>query len=331
MNLIDRYIYIATEHLSEDMKNDVGRELRANIEDMLPENPTEEDVRAILEKLGNPKKLSVEYSQKKRYLIGPDLYDNYFSVLKLVVTIVVAVVTSITLLGWFLKPSAEVNTVKILVSIFTDVLASIIEGATQAALWVTFIFACLERSGINDGRLPFLKKKWSPDDLMEVQVPNKSNISRGETIFAMSFTVLFTALLYFQPQLIGWYTNGKNGLTLVEPLLVVERLQVYIPIILILALVSLSILIWKFLARHWNISLAVANTIYNAAMCTLLVLMLSDKSLLNEKFLQSLADALRISQLNIPAETSKATWVFAAIFITICVWESVSGFIKSKK
>lgn len=35
MNLIDRYVYAVTERLPEDIRDDVSRELRANIEDML--------------------------------------------------------------------------------------------------------------------------------------------------------------------------------------------------------------------------------------------------------------------------------------------------------
>lgn len=44
MNLIDRYVYSVAEYLPGDIANDVTRELRSNIEDMLPENHTEEDV-----------------------------------------------------------------------------------------------------------------------------------------------------------------------------------------------------------------------------------------------------------------------------------------------
>ena len=53
MNLIDRYVYSVAEYLP-GRANDVTRELRSNIEDMLPENHTEEDVYRVLEELGNP-------------------------------------------------------------------------------------------------------------------------------------------------------------------------------------------------------------------------------------------------------------------------------------
>ena len=109
MKMIDRYVYAVTDHMSEDTREDVSLKLRANIEDMLPENPTESDVRVVLEKLGNPNNLANEYYQKKNYLIGPSLYYKYIAVLKLVIYIVSIVFLCITLLKWALNPPLDVN------------------------------------------------------------------------------------------------------------------------------------------------------------------------------------------------------------------------------
>jgi uncharacterized membrane protein len=91
MNLIDRYVYAVTEHLPANTKEDVSKELRANIMDMLPDNPSEDEIKAVLTKLGNPVKLAHEYSQSKNYLIGPELYDSYITVVKIVVTVLACV------------------------------------------------------------------------------------------------------------------------------------------------------------------------------------------------------------------------------------------------
>ncbi|HOK27788.1 MAG TPA: hypothetical protein PLI21_02040, partial [Methanomassiliicoccaceae archaeon] len=77
MDLIERYIQAVTERLPDGTRDDVARELRANIEDMLPDEAGEEDVREVLEKLGSPSALANEYRQSKRYLIGPAMYDAY--------------------------------------------------------------------------------------------------------------------------------------------------------------------------------------------------------------------------------------------------------------
>ncbi|NLZ83527.1 MAG: hypothetical protein GX915_07675 [Clostridiales bacterium] len=91
MKLIDRYIYAVTGYLPEETREDVGRELQSNIKEMLPDNPSEDQVYKVLVDLGNPWELASEYNSKKRYLIGPIYYHNYISVLKLVIGICIAV------------------------------------------------------------------------------------------------------------------------------------------------------------------------------------------------------------------------------------------------
>jgi hypothetical protein len=332
MKMIDRYIYAATERLPEDTREDVSLELRANIEDMLPDNPTESDIRVVLERLGNPTNLADEYSQKKRYLIGPSMYDSYFSVLKLVTGIVTIVVMCLTLLAWIFDPPVDGTFVQMSIRFFVDILVSCIQGVIQGFLWVTLTFAILEKSGVNEGKIPFIKKKWSPDDLPAIPVSKKRKISRIETAFSMFCIVFFTALIYFQSELIGLYIKGDNGLTLVSPLFVKERLQSYIVIILVLTVIQLGILIWKFISMKWTFSLAIANAASNTALSVFICVFLSDTSLFNQEFLSKISDFTKTS---LPEITSiwlrSSLWITIAVFISISLFDSVMGFVKCKK
>ena len=58
VKLIDLYIQEVTRRLPEKMREDIAMELRSTIEDMLPENYSEKDVKQVLEKLGNPATLA---------------------------------------------------------------------------------------------------------------------------------------------------------------------------------------------------------------------------------------------------------------------------------
>lgn len=158
MDLVNRYVYAVTQHLPINSREDVSNELRANIEDMLPENPSESDVRGVLEELGNPMKLADEYSETKRYLIGPSLYDSYFSVLKLVVGIVIVVFASIALISKLFAPSPDGGLFEMSIDIFVSMIVAIIQGITQAFLWVTLTFIILEKTGKSSGNLPFSRK-----------------------------------------------------------------------------------------------------------------------------------------------------------------------------
>lgn len=331
MDLIDRYIYAVTEHLPENAREDISRELRANIEDMLPENPTEAQIREVLEKLGSPSRLASEYSPTKRYLIGPELYDSYISVLKLAVFIASAVLAAIALLEGILGSGISQYTFEMSIGIFSNTIASAIEGATHGAIWVTVIFVLLERNGINDGKLPFIKKKWSVDDLLKMQVPNKRKISRGETIFAMIFTIFFISILSFAPQLFGWYTKGENGYILSSPLFNTERLQYYMPIFLLFAIIALCILIWKLISMAWNIPLAVANMIYNIAVCILVGIIIQDTSLFNSEILSKFADIASTTDTNFTVWWQKGIQVSFIVFVGINLWDSISAFVKCRR
>lgn len=336
MELIDRYIYAVTEHLPTDSREDVDKELRANIEDMLPDNATEDDVRTILEKLGSPIKLANEYCQTKRYLIGPSLYDSYISVLKLVIGIVTGVFVSISILDIVLAPSSDAGLFKmsiggfvnISIDIIVNMLVAAIQGITQAFLWVTLTFIILERTGVREGNLPFTNKRWSIDDLPSLPIPDKKKISRGATIFSMICTVFFTALLYFKPQLFGWYTKGSDGLVLNEPFFVVERLRYYIPVIILLAIVQLCIFVYKLITRRWNLPLAIANAIHNTASSILVYVMVSDATLFNHRLVDNITELVGTSTSKVISTLAPR---FVIVFIGVCIWDSIAGFVKCKK
>ena len=331
MDFIERYVFAVTERLPEDTREDVARELRANIEDMLPEDATENDVRTVLEKLGNPAALSNEYRQVKRYLIGPALYDTYISVLKLVIGIAIVVFVSLALIGDILMPLNNAEVFKISADFFGDMLSSAIEGAAQAFIWVTFVFVILERTGVIDGNLTFGKQKWSVEDLKSIAVNGKGKISRSETIVSFVFTIIFTTLFVFQPQLIGWYKNGENGLTLVSSVFNVVHLQVYIPAIILLAIFQFGITIYKIISMRWTFPLAVVNTLNNLAISVLLYIMLREKSLLNPDIVTQFAEAIKTTPPQIVMWMGKSITVFIAVFIIGCGLDSIMGFVKCNK
>lgn len=329
MRIIDKYVYAVAEKLPENIREDIKKELYANIEDMLPESPSEDDIRRVLEKIGDPVKLANEYSQTKRYLIGPDVYDSYITVLKLVTGIVALVVAIVTLLGEMINPAGE-GLIQMSIGVLTHTITAVFEGIFQGFLWVTLVFVIIERTGINEGKVPFIKKKWSIDDLPEIPEANGRKISRVETAFGMFFTMLFLIILYFQPEIIGIYRTGENGI-ITSPLLVNERIQHYIPIIIIITFLGFGIQIWKFISMKWNLPMAIANTINNLAVCTLLFIMIGDSSLLNKNFIPSFASITKITLSQMNTGWQVGVRVFIAIFILITLWDSISGFIKCKK
>lgn len=331
MELIDRYIYAVTAHLPESSRTEVAKELRANINDMLPENATESDVRDVLLELGNPAKLADEYNEVKRYLIGPNLYHSYFSVLKLVTGIVAIVLVITTLLDGILITPSNTGVNDLGITLFIDIILAVFQGIMQAFLWVTLIFAIMERTDANPASLPLNKKEWSPNDLPPLPMLSRNKISRVETIIALFGTVFITAILYFAPHLIGIYVNSGDGLKLIAPLFAVERLQHYIFIIILLALFNMCIIVYKLMVRHWNLSLAIANAIHNLLLSILVIVMIRDTYLFNKSFVLYFSDLLGITIPQMGLVWSNALTIFAVFFVATNLWDGVAGFIKYKK
>ncbi|HOV26477.1 MAG TPA: hypothetical protein PK566_09005 [Pseudobacteroides sp.] len=81
MDLINRYVYAVTKSLPEKQREDIEKELRTLIDDMIEENDEpvsyEKKVEKVLLELGDPEKLADNYRGSKRYFIGPKFYEKY--------------------------------------------------------------------------------------------------------------------------------------------------------------------------------------------------------------------------------------------------------------
>lgn len=328
MSLIERYLEAVKRYLPEGIREDVGMELQANIEDMLPDNYTEKDVYQVLIKLGSPRILANEYNPQKRYLIGPTYYDKYISVLKKVIGICVFVSLSLAFLGWIIEPSIHWYGISNIGKLIGSMIASSITGALQGAFWVTLLFSLIERSEIEVGYIPRQNKEWTPDDLPELGNNEKKKISRRNTVISMFLTIFFTAIIYFYPQLIAFYSLGENNNVIVTPLFNLQRLQGYIPFILILAALQFVIFVWKYIVESWNKSLSIANAAYNFAVCTLVVVMLCDKLLINEEIISTLATYTKASIFTFSKELINVKWILGVVLIGIYLLDSIRSLVK---
>lgn len=329
MELIDRYVYSVTQYLPKDLQEDVGKELRANIEDMLPDDYSEIEVYQVLEKLGNPWKLANEYNPKKRYLIGPGFYENYIAVLKLVIGICITVFMGIAILGWTIETPVGGQYTEKITKLVVDLITASLEGAIQGGIWVTIVFVILERSGVGEGQFPYHNKKWTPKDLPELPFNHKKKISRSEIVVSMFFTILFTALIYLKPQLIAIYFEDTSGNFNAIPLFETKVLQPYLTVFFILAIIQLGISIWKYITASWNLPLAIINAVYNLIICVLISLLFRNHNLLNTEFVSKIAEIMKSSSQTITVWLDRSVIIFIVVFVVVCIWDSVSAIAKS--
>ena len=306
MNLINRYVYAVIRYLPEGIQEEVSLELRAHIEDMLSDEPTEEEIKEVLKNLGNPQDLAEEYQPNKRYLIGPKYYDQYLKTLKCIMAIVVVNLLIVNAFDW-------VSTELTAFQLFLSLIGVPIQGIIQSSFWVTLVFLLLEKYNV-----PFDENEnWSIDNLPEVPEIKTKKISRFDTLVSLIFTIFIFMLLYFSPHLISIH-GGEGGRI---PVFNLETLETYSLLILIFGVLQSSFYIWQWVSTYWSMKMAVINGLINLAWCSIFLIAIQSQIIFNH-------EVLRVIQ-GLDMNVSFMERLILIIFIGICFVDTFIGFRKS--
>lgn len=179
---IDRYVHAVTGRLPQNQRADIERELRGLIEDMLDERagggePEADRVEAVLKELGDPEEWAAKYRGRERYLIGPDVFDAYVMVLKVVGASILLGLTVAFFLQLAFNPAG-------IMELFANYVVNLVLGLVQGFAWVTFAFALIDHyGGLRKTGKGKTRKAWSPADLPPVPDP-KLDIKASEPIAA---------------------------------------------------------------------------------------------------------------------------------------------------
>ncbi len=329
MDIIERYIFTVCKRLPAKIREEVEKELHADIHDMLPDDYTEKDVEEVLYKLGNPTELALNYQENKRYLISPILYDNYISVLKLV-EIIILCIAPVAAFVSVVTDSQNKETFQMILEIIIRTLGYLVVGAAHAFAWVTLVFAAIDRAGKEYRTWPFTGKPWAIKDLQSVNTTNKNIIKKSEPISAIVFGMIFTAAVCVFPQYAGWYAL-ENKLWNITPLFDKEVLNSYIPFLIGLIAFGIVVAILKLIHQKWNMRLAVINAIHELGNIVFVILFLGNEKIFSTDFLQVLAKNVTTDYdrlLEIWQWSIRGIIVFCIIAMVI---SAVKGFVLARR
>lgn len=304
-DLMERYIYEVTRRVGKDQREDIAMELRELIGDMY-EQETEnagfaekEDEAAdvmhrVLENLGDPAEFAKKYRDEKSVLIGPEYYDDYLWILKIVVII------------------------SVLVTMVSSAFEGIIEGGVTAAIFgmwigeaiaegiaalissfgaVTLIFALLERYKVKVD-LSDTRKNWDVKNLEKETVParmwtplqlppmpdKRGMISRSDCIVSIVFALILCGLLALAPQLFGamHFENGK----LVESITVfnLEKWATILPVFLVSIMVGLVDEVVKLVHGYYCKAVFYCSLVCNLIQVALTVVLIKVLPIWNPNF-----------------------------------------------
>ncbi|MDP9741050.1 UNVERIFIED_ORG: hypothetical protein QFZ59_002880 [Bacillus sp. B2I3] len=327
MELIELYIQEVTRRLPEKNRADIALELQSTIEDMLPEDHTEQDVKAVLLKLGDPVTLAGGYRDRPMHLIGPRYYDVYISLLKMILPIA-AVISLIALVGD--NPFRDTgNTVmEAILKIIGKGISGIISTGIQVFFWLTLSFAILERLDTSKDQSPVTKdlKPWTPENLKDI--PNISKIKAVPMIevFASLLGLSVFAALYFNAaNLLGVYEKRNGSLIFVTPSFNQDVLNSYWLLVSCVIIIGVLLAIYKLFLGRWTLKLAFFHAIYQLLYTLAFIIIISNPDLLNPEFL-----AYQRTLFSIDEWKSSIYWGLILLSIIFAAYDTYQGFRKAK-
>lgn len=311
-DIINRYIAAVTKKLPAGQRADIEKELRGLIDDMLQERcggntPTPKEVDAVLIELGPPEKLARRYNEHPNYLIGPEYYDTYLMIIKIVTAcvafgmLVANIVLAVTSPGENLFYTAW------------SCIGTTFMAIVQAFAYITIGFALAEYFK-NRNIAQKAEENWYPNMLPPVQ-PVQTEIKKGEAITGIVFSCLILILFNFAPQLIGIYTFTPEARFI--PLFNMEYYSNVLILFNLCFLVGLAREILKLTIGRYTVGLCVSTVVLNIVSVIATLFIFSFDRLWNPDM------AKELSKLGIISEyaTLTAAWEnFKHIFLAVIVF-----------
>jgi hypothetical protein len=304
VDMISRYIYAVTKGLPGKQREDIEKELRTLIEDMLEQyeenEPYEGKVEKVLLSLGDPEVLADNYRGSKQYLIGPANYENYKNLLKIVLGAV------------FLGVSIAVGIDSIFsdqqnaAAIFADYFATLFSALLQGFAWVTIVFAIAERNGVNVMDRKSGKSAWSIAQLPVVP-EKKAVISPAESIAAILFSTIFITIIYFAPQIFAVYIPGNTAGQTIIPIFDITVINGYRWLFAGVFILSIAKEVIKLVSGRWTLKVSILYSVLSVVTTVLILIVFSNSGIWNPNFSTEISKYLEFSFsfINILGQTNK--------------------------
>jgi hypothetical protein len=320
-SLTERYLAATLRGIPDKQRPDMDRELRSSIADAVEDRVANGEDHlsaetAVLEELGNPTRLAAGMTGRPMYLIGPELFIAYRSVLLLLLGIVVPVVGVV-------EAAVELGNDAGIGSALLAGIGGALSVGVHVAFWVTLAFAIGERTDPKTWKDPDLKGitgPWTVDQLPEM--PSSGAVSVGETAGEIvTIGLSIGGLLWLR----GWsWLTDANGepIPLFDPVLWDNG---WFPALIVVLALQVAFQVMKLLVGRWTIGLAAINAVLAAAFGIPFAVLALNGALINPAF---------AAEIGWPALADGDSIVMVAVAIgTLLVtgWEIVDGFRKARR
>jgi len=291
-DLIERYVYDVVRRLKEDQREEVARELHSNIDEMLSDNPTEKEIVKVLKELGHPRILANSYRGEARYLIGPEWYEDFLMVLKIVAIVFAAVALVSGVITHALNPDSE-SLFGVILEVLFGTIGDMIQAVFTGFAIVTIIFILIDR---------YTKKEGSTIDfdikcLPELPDDKSRNISKLGTIISLVFNTVFgfvfLYLIYNNNLLLVWIENGEFNTSL--PLFTNSVVMGFFVLLVLSFIANVSLDVFKLVKGQWTFGVTGYHTGVKILTSIISIIFINAEGLFNSAFIDQVANALEVT------------------------------------
>jgi hypothetical protein len=262
MELVERYVAAVQRELPESKRQEIGRELNANIMDQLDAlkeqqgQLSEDDVAAVLKQMGRPRVVAYQFIPPKALVAAEDM-----PLLKHTLYMVLGVLFVLQVIGatthWMGRIDGN------LIRFLLQLAAGFMADACFAFTVIVLSFAAVNGSGHKLGNCP--GKDWSPKELPKADL-GWQHISLTD-IFTDLATCLFLLVVIWYPLWMSPAEFAARSVTFTDTALLM--LQWFSPVVALSVLLSL----WQLQQRIWSRSLLLSSIAINAAFTVFLVVL----------------------------------------------------------
>lgn len=327
MTLIDVYIQEVTRRLPEKSRKDIGLELRSTIEDMLPEQYSEKEVKETLATLGNPATLAAGYVDRPMHFIGPRYYNLFITLLKLIIPIVALITLIVVIVEKTLTYNGEEAVLSMLLNIIGEGIWGVLSASIQTFFWITLAIAIVERTDTSSNKGPVTAslQEWTPEDLKNIPyIKKEKRISYGELIGSIIWIAIFAVVYFNAVHLVGVYEKVQGKLQLIIPTFNQEVLHSFWLLILVSIALEISLVIYKFKVGQWTKKVAIWNLFRNLISALIFAVIMTHADLVNSEFITYLEQLFNIS-----LDKMRILYGVIALFLVFAVIDIIQGIRKA--
>lgn len=332
MALIDRYISEVVRRLPAKERDDIGRELRSTMEDLLPVGYSEKEEHELLKKFGDPAVLARHYRSQPRYLIGPSFLDLYVTLLKIILPIAVVITVIVVIITTIFAEGGEASIAAVIGKLVGNSIGGAFDAALHVFFWVTLVFFIIEwvdQTNRAAGKPPivFPEKGWAPEDLEAAQIiSKKKTIPRSEPLVDLIWTAIWLSIYFNAEKFLGIYGGGAAGVGMTTPVFNQEILIGHWPLVMLVAILQIVMDIWKWTRRRWDLNLAIFNFVIQSLAVLAVIRILTDPEIFGTGFLSWFE--------NVFSSLNALDWIVGGIIFTVALFaviDIIQGFRKAAR